>query len=634
MMNDTKTLCDCCISSLNTPINYIVNNCGTTNDGVSTSCMLECKLHGTITFKTGFVNMENNLKVAQIETKYAITASLLQIDFTNLPQTKEFIDGLQHIDNWMINRIPKELNYRPKLDNMQLLLSMGNRNIDETIPVTLYDITNDGNISKTKIDVRIDQLCDFIKNKKINITITLLSLALNSESTYLKYTVDKFEVSNTMFTKNVIQLQDVFKGNLLRYVFPKYLSLKDLSVLSKLNVNKNIPQVISNVIISKLVFELKGIFDDYNKFVDIMDKSKGCISGSFIVHTILDETKREYYDTIRVSKILETLNSATPVPNNNIFDGDIHIIEEEFDVEIETGDGPHIPQPCNTYNDVDIYFKNDVNYSIFREGILTIGFQQIPHYGGTKYNNSSIVNIERFHDKLTNQIIECIVLDGTDPATFMMTFCDMDISKNIMYYDNKLPIIKVTNLVNILNKHITVIPGNNQEHFANKILGRITKYKSRRFTFDIVSCIDTMMQLNEGNYCFSPNYTDFKRGDYGSNCDTNIMVYDKEQNMDVCSFHKKCPFSCALSSALIYHYHTRNYQTIFYDDTEFFGTKYTKEYLGKELDIVHIKDFDKYKDMLPESIRSRLVENYCDIIEVDMSTVAKLGKLNLFKQKN
>lgn len=516
----------------------------------------------------------NWTNLASLNFNYIPDTQKLQINMGNLDDLKKFIVS---IDDYMTCHLPKVFNYMPITNNNIIDLKLQNQCITRIKPKNgppkykyiIHKCVNDTNninknitISKMYVDTFDIHKLNTVNTKLI---VHFIGLKLAGSQIFPVYEISKIytiDATNNN-NNNTIKLPDILRTNLLNYVFVEHLDLHDLYNLAKLGVNNKIYNLIHNMIISKLVTELKNSIYGYNDFIHILELSNGIISGSFIMHT-LQRKKNEF------------------------------------------GDYP-------TYDDIDIFFKNTDDYNIFDKHIQKKNML-CSNYGQVNDYNNLIVNVMCYSRKAPaghTTKVQCIVLNNIDNHKFVMTTFDMDIVKNILYYKDGLPQIKITNLDYILNQYTNFHYVGYQIHKMNN---RITKYYSKRINIDHSYIIQAQKHCCDSNNrnilftnCYDESYDKLQNASCRDEKINIIMEHSylmNNNNMVVHSFFQECNsnyclidnFGCQFYRSLNYdnnikstrlqHYHSTNHHNLMNNNE--------LDIIGPKIDIIHIKE-SKYK---------------------------------------
>lgn len=422
----------------------------------------------------------------------------------------------------------------------------------------LYQRTNNKTASYQKSKL-VRRFMDYIKNKYIKITfVTIISLHTNHVPNLGRVHIEispKIMVTDGIDNNTNIML---LKTNIWRYVFPKYLTTKDIYNLAKINVNTGMYDILKNVIISNIVRALKKRIYDYEKFEKVMNESGGVISGSFIMHTINEE---------------------------------------------ET-----------SYCDIDIYFSNPDKFNIF-------GAYMIESYDKSydkkllkgAYGIKNIQQIYNYQNHYTNDNnrapIQCIVLKNQDPKEIILKEYDMDIVKNIFYYEKGEPKIYVKNIDGVITKRCNVIFNDNYK----KTLKRVEKYKfNKHISFTESSCINFLKEtIKRENLNIL-----FAKTKYSENEDFQILEHEHNDTI-VNTFKYQCIENCILCRASIRHFMSINMTDIF--------TNEQMDKIGRFFSIMHINT--EYVESIEKDM---LIKNRCSIVKIT-PTLFSRRELNILK---
>ena len=175
----------------------------------------------------------------------------------------------------------------------------------------------------------------------------------------------------------------------------------------------------------------------------------------------------------------------------------------------------------------------------------------------------------------------------------------------------------------ILNKHAYLYFNDTHNDNIKRLCRRLIKYKNKNITFNILSCLDIMQKL-DNKYYYSYNFDD---NNYKLYKQKKLYIYYHEmnnngKNINVFSYRDKCK-SCILSYANINHYHTKNYTNLLNDD---------KDQFGEMIHIIHIENLYKHKNELTQNINERLIENCCEIKNININSMVCMKSLNILKK--
>lgn len=587
-MDKTIKFCECCIKEFDNMCNNISDL-----DNIL-FCDLRKNNHEEIFIDTPYFEPKDNINIVKT-TKNDKSYCVIKICFKQFDDT---INKFKSVDDFLDAKSNDRYKIKPTLDKqLTHKFYIGSVTINNKLLVTEYSLTNENNIREKIARVSFDNFTDYFKNKKISLSIRLIDIVLKNNKMTSSYCISKICSSNLMPNNNILQFKHIFSNNLLQYVFPQYIPLKDLYNLSKTGINKNTMQVIHNIVVSKLTNELKAMMDGYDKFVDALSKSNGHITGSFITLTILGQTKSGLID-----KYLEELNI---IKRERTHEYDCTDTEEDMLNENYFN---------NTYDDINIYFKNETDFDVFREIVGEINDMKPRKV----YHEQQ--NVKTYKCVSNGQKIKCEILNNIDVWEYIMTNSDLNILHNTLCFQNNKPVIRIANLGNILNKYFKLNPTSvDNNGLCLDIF--IKKYVKKGFKCDIISCLNIMH-----NDYFSCHYTKNNDNNIHDKNNNNYVFYHKMQNnkqqlVDVSSFKVTCS-ECSLTCAGIKHYHTDNCSNLICDD---------REQTGEIIHIIHVKDLNKY-DNLPASISDKLVEKCCDIIELPINTMSHIKSLNILKK--
>lgn len=248
-----------------------------------------------------------------------------------------------------------------------------------------------------------------------------------------------------MLISIIVFLMDTLNSDIIKYVLPHFLEIKDLYNFGLTNKYyfDCYKLIIHQKIISNIINKLKIIFQDhYDNIIKLMQENNSIISGSFIIQCILDE---EWVSDIDIYEQDTYYGTKCNVHNETILNEYLN---------------KHYKSECFTtrslYDDIS---SNQIKIHI------------------SEYNN---------HNKNKNkinkiQLIHLNVKEHDDVKIFIDTTFDFDICKNIFYFENNKPHLFIKSLSDIINK---------QTDFKFKFglfssIARMIKYTKRGFYFDI-----------------------------------------------------------------------------------------------------------------------------------------------------
>jgi hypothetical protein len=420
----------------------------------------------------------------------------------------------------MSNKIPKYGGYY--YENTENYISkiivkiMVNPENDILSPL-LFNYIDDNNI----MGIPNATINDINTNIKYNFTQVKLLLRLkNVWSNRQENTACSSFIVEQIIFKNISQNNNtqfnnfniIINSNIFKHKLTQYLSVNEMYYLYLANVyDKKIKNKIWNVLCNNMIEKIETFLSkyipNYKNFAILLEKYNGVISGSCIPFIINGDT-------------------------NNI-------------------------------RDIDIYFKNIDDFTNFKQncepqyGSIFQIYKDIGDYDKIQH----IVEIYKMEPLFGSVYIQFIILDNYNVSHYIYNYYDFDIVRNILYYKNSCPIIKIFNINDIIKKTSGIKSfgsiSYDNVYRKNTIYDRINKYTNiKHINFDISRSINAIYEYCDVYYprTFFTNIC--------NNQIININDYcsiDHNYNLPVTLYKITCPENeCIFKLFDLEHYHTKN----------------------------------------------------------------------------
>jgi hypothetical protein len=323
-------------------------------------------------------------------------------------------------------------------------------------------------------------------------------------------------------------------------------------------MNRNQP--ISKIIVNSNIFKYK--IQSYLSLIDIYNFLQSDICAVYINKILIDKIHKQinkqfekyfgdkFWAFIQAMEISEGIISGSCI---------FHAIHKEFVLA----------------NDIDIYFKNKYQFTIFVKHFED-NYDNI-FYKNTGENVDENIN-ENINENIDNNNynnfihineiymgneykIQCIILDNIEIKEYILNQYDFDISKNFIYFKNDTIFVELYSLNDVITKSTKISKlkcdlNKPKEYKLKKIYNRLDKYVTiKKVNFDINKSINAI-----SNY-----YADYFENTYLSNVFVKEYLETNPFTMTIHGYNKhvilykyECNANCLLKCINVEHYHTLN----------------------------------------------------------------------------